>query len=364
MQAPLELTKSALRRRKLDGLLVTQPENRRYLSGYSAGDTSIAESSGVLLIPVKGQPLLLTDSRYQLQAESEAAGFEVLLYRRNLITSLQNILPARGIRRIGFESHYVLHKTAIALADMARKFSFEPVPVSGLVERLRVIKTAEEIARIRKAVALNEEVFQEVYAGLRPGQTERQVAITIEITMRSKGAEGPSFETIVAGGPNSAHPHTVPSDRPLREGEPIVIDMGTRLEGYCSDMTRTVVLGQPDEKTVELVRLVRKAQCAAMNTIRAGVTAQEADRSARRIIAGQGYGKQFGHGLGHGVGLAVHEPPALNNRSRGKLAAGMVVTVEPGIYLPGWGGIRLENMVVVRENYCEILNRDTTFLDI
>jgi len=364
MQAPLELIKSALRRRKLDGLLVTQPENRRYLSGYSARDTSIAESSGALLIPVKGQPVLLTDSRYQLQAESEAAGFEVLLYRRNLITSLQNILPARGIRRIGFESYYVLHKTAVALAEMARKFSLEPVPVSGLIERLRVTKNAEEIARIRKAVALNEEVFQEVYAGLRPGQTERQVAITIEMTMRSKGAEGPSFETIVAGGPNSAHPHAVPADRPLREGEPIVIDMGTRLEGYCSDMTRTLVLGQPDEKTVELVRLVRKAQRAALNTIRAGVSAQEVDRSARRIIAGQGYGKQFGHGLGHGVGLAVHEPPALNKRSRRKLAAGMVVTVEPGIYLPGWGGIRLENMVVVRENGCEILNRDTTFLDI
>jgi Xaa-Pro aminopeptidase len=316
MQAPLDLIKSALRRRKIDGLLVTQPENRRYVSGYSATDTSIAESSGVLLIPVKGQPILLTDSRYRLQAESEAAGFEVQLYQRNLIASLKNILPARGIRRIGFESHYVLHKTAIALIEMGRKLSIEPVPTVGLVERLRVAKTDEEIARIRKAVALNEEVFQEVYGGLRPGQTERQVAMTIEMTMRAKGAAGPSFDTIVAGGPNSAHPHAVPSGRPLREGEPIVIDMGTRLEGYCSDMTRTVVLGQPDDKTVELVRLVRKAQRAAMNTIRAGVTAREADRSARRIIAGRGYGKQFGHGLGHGVGLAVHEPPALNKRSR------------------------------------------------
>jgi Xaa-Pro aminopeptidase len=364
MHPPLELIKSALRRRKLDGLLVTQPENRRYLSGYSATDTSIAESSGVLLIPVKGQPILMTDSRYRLQAESEAAGFEVLLYQRNLIGSLQKILPARGIHRIGFESHYVLHKTAVALGDMVRKISIEPVPVSNLVERLRVIKNGEEITRIRKAVALNEEVFQEVYGGLRPGQTEQQVAMTIEMTMRAKGAEGPSFDTIVAGGPNSAHPHAVPTDRPLREGEPIVIDMGTRLQGYCSDMTRTVVLGQPDDKTVELVRLVRKAQLAAIDTIRAGVTAREADRSARRIIAGQGYGKQFGHGLGHGVGLAVHEPPALNKRSRRKLAAGMVITVEPGIYLPGWGGIRLENMVAVRENGCEVFNRDTTFLDI
>lgn len=364
MLPPLERIRSTLRRQKLDGLLVTQPENRRYLSGYSAADTSIAESAGVLLIPQKGVPILLTDSRYQLQAEQEAAGFEIKLYRRNMLTSLQHILPSLSMKRFGFESHYLLYKTAVALTDMARKLSIQPIAVDGLIERLRIAKTAAELTTIRKAVALNEAVFQEVYAGLRPGQTERQVAMQIEMTMRTKGAEGPSFATIVAAGPNSALPHAVPTDRPLRQGEPIIIDMGTRLDGYCSDMTRTVVLGRPDKQILELVRLVRRAQLAAMQSIRAGITAQAADRSAREIIARNGYGRQFGHGLGHGVGLAVHEAPSLNRRSRKKLADNMVVTVEPGIYLPGWGGVRLENMVLVRPGGCENLNSDTTFLDI
>ena len=360
----IERIRPALGRRNLDGLLVTQPENRRYLSGYSAVDTSIAETAGVLLIPRRGIPILLTDSRYQLQAEQEAAGFEVRLYRRNLITTLQYILPSMGMRRFGFESHYMLHKTAVALNVMARKLSIQPVPVDGLIERLRIIKSAAELVMIQKAVAMNEAVFQEVYAGLRPGQTERQVAMQIEMTMRHMGAEGSSFATIVAAGPNSALPHAVPTDRPLQQGEPIIIDMGTRVEGYCSDMTRTVVLGRPTDRVVELIRVVRRAQLAAMQSIRAGITAQAADRSAREIITRQGYGKQFGHGLGHGVGLAVHEAPSLNRRSPKKLAANMVVTVEPGIYLPGWGGVRLENMVIVHPDGCENLNRDTTFLDI
>jgi Xaa-Pro aminopeptidase len=364
MPARLARLRSALKRRKIDGLLVTQPENRRFLSGYTAMDTSIAESSGFLIIPVKGVPLLLTDSRYLLQAEQEAAGFEVKLCQRNPLVSLQEILPAIGVRRLGFESHYFLYTAALSLIGMLKKLAILPVAVSGLIEQQRLIKTEEELAIIRKAVALNEEVFQEVFRSLRPGQTERQVALKIENTMRTMGADGPCFETIVASGPNSALPHAVPSERRIREGEPIIIDMGTRLRGYCSDMTRTVVLGRADKKFVELLRIVRAAQCAAMDFIRAGVTAREADGKARRMIAQRGYGKEFGHGLGHGVGLAVHEAPSLNRSNRKKLKDGMVVTVEPGIYLPGWGGIRLENMVLVREGGCEILNKDMTFLEL
>jgi Xaa-Pro aminopeptidase len=182
--------------------------------------------------------------------------------------------------------------------------------------------------------------------------------------MMRRGAEAAAFPTIVAAGPNGALPHAVPSERKIKEGETIIIDMGLKLDGYCSDMTRTVVLGRPDEKTVKIIRLVRAAQRAACKTIKAGILARDADRAARRIIAGAGYGGNFGHGLGHGVGLAVHEPPSLNRRRRNKLLPGMVVTVEPGIYLPGWGGVRLENMVVVEEKGCTILNRDKTFLDL
>jgi len=369
MPSPLTDIRAILHKKGLDGLLVCQPENRRYLSGYTATDSSIAESAGVLLIPARGTPFLLTDFRYRLQAEAEAAGFEVVLYRRGLLALLQKLLPALAIKRLGFESHYLLHTTALALEDLLKKLACAAVPLTDAVEKLRLRKNAAEIEKIRASVKLNEAVFQEIYADLEPGQTERQVALRIETAMRLKGAEGPSFATIIAAGPHGALPHAVPTDRPLQRGEPIVIDMGLRLDGYCSDMTRTVVLlkrpgALPDERTTTLLRLVRQAQLAAQGLIRAGIAAREVDRAARQIITAAGYGKYFGHGLGHGVGLAVHEGPALNRRNRGKLAAGMVVTVEPGIYLPGWGGIRLENMVVVTDEGCEILNQDQTFLDI
>jgi Xaa-Pro aminopeptidase len=353
-----------LRRRRLDALLVTQPENRRYLSGYTAQDASIAESSGVLLIPAAGDPFLFTDSRYHLQALAEAAGFQVMLYPRGLLALLEKLLPRLAIRRLAFESHYILHTAALALMKTAATIEVEAVPVTALVERLRVEKSDEELAAIRRAVRLNEEVFREVFATLRPGRREREVALQIETLMRQKGAERPSFDTMVASGPNGALPHAIPSERELREGEPVVIDMGLVLAGYCSDMTRTVVLGEPDAKTAALFRLVRRAQLAAIERVRAGVVAREVDRAARQVIAAAGYGDYFGHGLGHGVGLAVHEAPGLNRRNRKQLRAGMVVTVEPGIYLPDWGGIRLENMVAVTASGHELLNTDTTFLDL
>jgi len=361
---PLAAIRRTLRRRKLDALLVGQPQNRRYLSGYTAADTSINESSGVLLIPAVGDPLLFTDSRFDLQAVAEATGFEVRLYPRGLLALLETVLPKLKIRRLAFESHYLLHATFQKLAKMAARQRVELVPFTDLVERLRVRKSAAELAAIEQSVRLNEEVFLEIYRGLRPGMSERQVAHAIENCMRRKGASGPSFDTMVASGPNGALPHAVPSERLLREGEPIVIDMGLVLAGYCSDMTRTVVLGTPDEKTVVLIRLVRRAQLAGLAALKAGVTGREVDRAARAIIAAGGYGNRFGHGLGHGVGLAVHEAPSLNKRYRRRLAAGMVVTVEPGIYLPDWGGVRLENMAVVTGDGHRLLNRDTTFLDI
>ncbi len=353
-----------LQRRKIDAILITQPENRRYISGYTGHDVSIAESSGVLLVPATGRPFLFTDSRYLLQAEAEAAEFQVELYSKGLLALLKKKLPLLSVKRLGFESHYLLHATAAKLSSLADKLGIELMPLSDVIEGFRVKKSAEEIEKIRQAVQLNEEVFQKVFKELRPGQTERQVALKIETLMRKKGADGPSFDTIVAAGPNGALPHAVPTNRPIQEGEPVIIDMGLKINGYCSDMTRTVVCGAPDTKTKKLFRIVRKAQLAGMKAIKAGVTARDADGTARKIISNAGFGDRFGHGLGHGVGLAVHEAPSVNFRSRKKLRAGMVVTVEPGIYIPGWGGIRLENMVVVTGNGFELLNRDTTFLDL
>lgn len=359
---------AALRRRLVarhcDAILVTQPENRRYLSGYSAADSTIAESSGVLLIPRRGTPFLLTDFRFDLQARDEAPGFEVMLYAHGLFSLLEQLLPRLSVRRLAFESHYFLHSSALKFEKMCKTMGVEPVATTGLIEEFRRLKTQDELDKIRRSVALNEQVFQAIFTDLTVGKSERQVALEIDNAMRQLGAQGPSFDTIVAAGPNGALPHAVPSERPIEEGEPIVIDMGVRLDGYCSDMTRTVVLGTPDEMTVGVIRLVRQAQVAAIAAIRAGETCRRVDGVARRIISEAGYGRQFGHGLGHGVGLAVHEAPSLSRRSGKKLKQGMVVTVEPGIYLEGWGGVRLENMVAVTDDGAWVLNQDTTFLDI
>jgi len=363
-QGALERIRHSLKRRQLEAILVTQPDNRRYLSGYTARDHAINESAGVLLIPCAGKPWLLTDSRFHLQAQEEAADFAVKLYPRGLFPLLRLLLKRLGIKRLAFESHYFLHSTSLILARLAAEIKVELAPLTGFIEELRLEKDTAELAIIERAVLLNEEVFQEIYPTLRPGQTEKEVAQAIENAMRLKGAERPSFETIVASGPNAALPHAVPSDRPLAAGETIVIDMGLILDGYCSDMTRTVVLGTPDAKTVALFRLVRKAQLAGLNSLRPGISGMAVDKIARNVIELAGQGERFGHGLGHGVGLNVHEGPSLNYRNRKPLAAGMVVTVEPGVYIPGWGGVRLENMAVVEQDGCRVLNRDTTFLDL
>lgn len=354
---------ASLKRKKIAAFLVTHPANRRYMSGYTAVDHDIRESSGVLLIPAKGQPYLFTDSRFILQAEEEAPGFDISLYRQGLIASLQKLLPELGADSLAFESNYMLYSAVDRFAGMARKLKIKLVPQIGLIERLRVVKTEEEIERLRAAVLLNEKVFQQVYKTIKPDMSEREIALALETSMRERGADGPSFETIVAFGTNAARPHAVPTERVLQKGETVLVDMGLILNGYCSDMSRTFVVGRPAKIFRERLAVVRRAQLAAMECIRGGITCQEVDRAARQVIREAGYGDFFGHALGHGVGLNVHEEPRLNSRSRKKLRAGMVVTVEPGIYLPDWGGIRLENMVVVREESCENLNRDTTFLD-
>lgn len=351
-----------LQRRRLDAILITEPGNRRYLSGYTPPDHGIQESSGVLLIPKKGIPWLLTDSRFELQAREEAKGFAVELYRKGLAALLKKLLPALSVRRLAFESHYFLH-SVVGKLEQTLAGTAELVPITGLVERLRTVKSEEEIRLLKQSVLLNERVFRSVHDTIAPGMTELEIALAIELTMRELGAERPSFDTIVAFGPNAARPHAMPTGRVLQSGEIILIDMGLVLNGYCSDMTRTFVAGEPDETFLERLRLVRRAQMTAFRAIRAGAVCREVDAAARQIIAEAGYGSAFGHGLGHGVGLAVHEAPRLSPRNRKRLQAGMVVTVEPGIYLPGWGGIRLENMAIVREDGCELLSEDVTGMD-
>ena len=363
-QRRIEKVQAALRRKKLDAILISQPANRRYLCGYSAADHGIEESAGVLLVPSGGRVHLLTDFRFQLQAEAEAPQTTVTLYPKGLLALLQDLLPDLGVRSLGFESDYTLHSFAGRLIEKCAGLGVKTVPLAGLVEAMRIIKEDAELDRIRASVALNEQVFQEIYANITPESTEIEIAIAIETCMRRLGAESPSFSSIVATGGRSALPHAVPGPVRVLQDQPLMIDMGLILDGYCSDMTRTFALGKADARYLEIHRLVRKAQLAGIASIRAGVTGRDVDRAARDVIAKAGYGQNFGHALGHGVGIAIHEEPRLSARNRKHLKSGMVVTVEPGIYIPGWGGIRLENMVVVREDGCEILNSDTTWLDL
>lgn len=359
----IQRLQTILRRKKLDAILISQPENRRYLCGYTARDHSIAESTGALLVCAQGENYLLTDFRYEIQARREANHATVLLYPKGLIPLLKKMAIKLGLKQIGFEPHYMLHSSALKLMEASQGTNVTFIPTTELVEKMRLIKDAQEIDRIRNSVRLNEQVFQQVMVTIDTGCTELDIAMRIENSMRDHGAESASFDTIVATGGNSALPHAVPGKRLIEKDRPLMIDMGLVLDGYCSDMTRTFVVGKADQHYLDIHRLVRRAQLTAIKCIRPEVTMREVDRAARSIIDNSGYGKYFGHALGHGVGLAVHEKPRLSSRSRMKLRAGMVVTVEPGIYIPDWGGVRLENMVVVNENGCEILNQDTTWLD-
>ena len=350
-------TRRAMAEIGLEALLVSIAENRRYLSGFSGEDNGFDESAGTLLIGTE-RLFLLTDSRFDIQARRQAPGYRVHIYTEGLAEALPALLQDLRPSRIGFESRRVsvFQHEKIAAATTKAGLDVELVPVDELVERQRVIKSEAEIDATRAALAIAEQTFARVAATARPGITEKALAWAVEQGAREAGADGLSFPTIVAAGPNSALPHAVPTDRPVAAGEPLLFDWGVRLEGYCSDTTRTIVLGTADADFQRIYRVVRDAQKKAIAAIRPGVAAREVDAVARRHIEENGFAGKFGHGLGHGTGLAVHEGPRLSPRSETTLAAGMLVTVEPGIYIEGWGGIRLENQVVVRENGAEQLN--------
>lgn len=353
-----------LRRKEIDGLLIARPENRRYLCGYCGGDHGIGETSGLLLVPARGVPVLVTDFRFELQAKQESSGIEILVYTKDLGKTLMELAAEKNLAKLAFEADYTLYSFAKALTQEAQEKKISLFGLSGLVEKMRVVKDEDEISLLQDSVQKNEEVFTEIFTSLPDYRTELDLAMAIETLMRQKGAESPSFPTIVASGANGALPHAVPGRTPIKNKASLTIDMGLVLGGYCSDMTRNFAVGKATKKYLKIHRIVRQAQQAGLKKIRAGVSCCEVDQAARKVIEDAGYGKYFGHSLGHGVGLAVHEEPRLSRLNRKKLKAGMVVTVEPGIYLPGWGGVRLENMVVVRDGGYQQLNCDTTWLDI
>ena len=347
MQSRLATFTAQLPGRELDAALISAPENRRYLSGFTG-------SAGYLFIS-GDRAHLATDFRYTEQATAQAAQFNVeQVVSGSGWTWLLTQLKESGARRIGFESQAMTVGVYNGLLEAIKEdedlTGISLIPVADFTDGQRVIKDADELALLQRAIDASDLAMERVCPAIAEGMTEREVAWRMEMAMRDAGADGISFDTIVAAGPNGAMAHHMPTDRPIRRGEPIVIDMGARVGGYCSDITRTVVVGEPDETFYKIYDIVLSAQLTAINTVQAGMTGEAADSLARDIITEAGYGDNFGHSLGHGVGLAVHENPRVSQRNEDPLQLNTVFTVEPGIYLSGWGGIRIEDIVILRED--------------
>jgi Xaa-Pro aminopeptidase len=328
----------------LDAMLVTDLVNVRYLSGFTG-------SNGALLVFADDRdPVLATDGRYRTQAAEQAPGLEVAI-ERAVARHLVGRAAEAGVGKLGFESNVVTVDAFDTLAGELneRNGSTELVRAAGTVEALREVKDAGELALLRLACEAADAALTDLVArgGLRPGRTEREVSRELEALMLDHGADAISFETIVAAGPNSAIPHHRPTSAVLADGDFVKIDFGALVAGYHSDMTRTFVLGKAADWQLEIYQLVAEAQRAGREALTPGAGLREVDAAARRLIGDAGYGDQFGHGLGHGVGLQIHEAPGIGATSVGTLLAGSVVTVEPGVYLPGRGGVRIEDTLVV-----------------
>ena len=341
-----------LAERELDAILISAPENRRYLSGFTG-------SAGYLLLSA-GNTVLVTDSRYTEQATGQAPDFQVLQVRGGW-DWLMEMLKENGIKRLGFESQHMTVATYNDLLDAVKgKEDLGQVSLvasSGITEALRTTKDPDELASLQKAIDASDAAMSAVCPAIEEGMTEREVARRMESAMRDFGSEGTSFDTIVAAGPNGAMAHHRPSDRPIRRGEPIVIDMGAQVGGYCSDITRTVVVGEADDTFNKIYDIVLGAQLTAISTVKPGMTGEECDGLSRTVIGEAGYGDNFGHSLGHGVGLEVHENPRVGPKAANTLETGMVFTVEPGIYLTGWGGVRIEDIVILGEDGAKPLSK-------
>ena len=341
----------------VDSLLVTHPDNRRYLSGFSGHDQPPLDTAGFLLIG-PNDLCLITDGRYGIQASRELApelGIDVAVHIGKLIPTVAEQISKRGCKRLGFESAHLIHLWWRSIAEAVPGSNL--VPTLSVVEPLRMVKDEDELGILRRAIAISDQAFNLVSRRIEVGMTEKQVAWDIEKTMRELGADGNAFGAMVACGANSALAHATAGDRPIEEGQPIIIDMGAKLEGYNSDMTRTLCLGEPTDKFREVYGTVLEAYLRAERELKPGMTGREADALSRDVIDGAGYGDYFTHSLGHGIGLEVHEGPSLRKTVEDTIPEGSVTSVEPGIYIEGWGGVRIEDLVLFTGNGVEVLTQ-------
>ncbi|MBM3814144.1 MAG: aminopeptidase P family protein [Acidimicrobiia bacterium] len=330
---------------RLDALLVSSPANIRYLSGFTG--------SNALLLVTSGHSWLLTDPRYTIQASQES-DCKTTIVNGPLLKKVHPILTRQRIRNLGYEPGHLTVESFHWLVDELPK-STRVKPGGGLVEQLRLIKSRREIEAIRGAVQLNSKALDRALARLKSGWSERRLAAELDHSMLTFGADGPAFETIVASGPRSALPHARPTNAPIKPGQLCLIDMGARYAGYCSDMTRIASLGPVPARWQRLHRAVLEAQLAAVAAVRPGAACGEIDKAARTVLESHKVDTFFVHSTGHGLGLEIHEPPRVARKQPALLAEGMVITIEPGVYLEGKGGIRIEDTVLVTKDGCEVL---------
>ncbi len=345
----------------IDGILISQPESRFYLSGYTGHDLPPRDSAGYLMIGRTGSRLL-TDPRTSEQAEQEAPDYEVVVYTHGARSSqrLQESVEALGITKLGFESIHLPYGFWEAFSEAVKEKGAETVPVKDLIDRLRITKDEAELRDLQAAVDVLDDCFMHLVKNeLRVGRTEKEIALAVEQYLQSRGSST-SFPSIVASGPNASMPHAVPTDRQLQEGEPITMDFGAIVDGYCSDMTRTLCVGEPASATARrMVDVVANSQQAGVDAVRSGAEGKAIDEVCRAVIAEAGWADAFLHSTGHGVGLEIHEDPRVASTSTDTLVAGHVVTVEPGVYLPEHGGVRIEDTVVVTDEGCTVLTNAT-----
>jgi len=330
----------ASRDAKVDAYLASRPEDVSYLSGFTGDDS--------LLLFGRAWACLITDGRYAEQAADECAGIEVHVRSGAVARAVAGVLAGRGVRGLALPADEVTLRMHELMSKVIAPRRLKAV--GAVVREVRAVKSTAEVAAIRKAVRLAERAFRSLLAGGAKaliGRSERRIAAELDYRMRLAGAEGPAFETIVAAGAHGSLPHHRPGAAKIRRGQAILFDWGAKLGGYCSDLTRVVFIGTIPPKIAEIYELVRRAQAAGIKALRGGAACKSVDSAARRIITRAGFGERFAHGLGHGIGMEVHELPTLAGTVTGRLRAGMVVTVEPGIYLPGAGGVRIEDDVLV-----------------
>lgn len=353
MKTRLERLRATLTERELDAVLVSAPQNRRYLSGFTG-------SAGYLLISAS-DAVIATDFRYYEQSAQQAPDFRLHKTVGGVEAWAPPLFEGLAGKRVAFEStdmtvatHSLFKKAIASLPETDRP---ELVPVADLVESIRIYKEPQEVEALQRAVDLGDAAFTDVAERVEPGWTELRVAWEIEKYIREHGGDGLSFPTIVAGGPWGAMPHAYPRDRVLEAGDGVVIDMGCDVGGYMSDLTRTIVLGKPDAQFAKIYDIVLTAQLTAEELVKPGMTGDECHMIAHNVIEAAGYGETFGHGLGHGIGLQVHEAPRVGRTSKDVLQDNMVFTIEPGIYITGWGGVRIEDMVVLENGKARVMSR-------